>query len=43
VTADYAQRQPAAVPTAECQSGGLLITTIGMDRHAACQLMRVRN
>ena len=29
------QRQPAEVPTAECQSRGLLSATTGMDRHAA--------
>jgi hypothetical protein len=35
VTTEHAQRQPAEVPTAECQSRGLLIAAIGKDRHAA--------
>jgi len=35
VTTEHAQRQPAEVPTAECQSRSLLIAPIGMDRHAA--------
>jgi len=35
VTTEHAQRQPAEVPTAECQSRSLLVATIGMDRHAA--------
>jgi hypothetical protein len=29
------QRQPAEMPTAECQSRGLLSATTGMDGHAA--------
>jgi len=35
VTTEHAQRQPAEVPTGECQSRSLLIAPIGKDRHAA--------